>query len=344
MPCYPDCASRHHYTKLFILFALLAGLFEVCTVHAQSIDVLPSNTPPPGYGDWDELPRPRLTLIGFDSEASEAGFVPNPDHGYGVKQVLEKVYVESDPLVRSVYEAIILQASTPIAGKGRNDLSNIYQARAFEALMTYILEKNGYSASNIFLSGFPGQAADHTHQAALNRLAELKGVDEAEIETRLRTLAEELRCVVCQNESLAESRASLAVDLRSEMRAMMRSGMSDEAVVDSLVDRYGDFILYRPPLKPATWLLWAGPLLILLVAGGVAVTAVRRRAGRSPEADVSAEDLAQAATLLREARTRPEDGRGTARLWGEERAERRDVCLQNAEHGEEGSRREDARG
>jgi len=82
------------------------------------------------------------------------------------------------------------------------------------------------------------------------------------LERRLQTLSAELRCLVCQNESLAGSRAELAVDLRNQIRERMRQGQSDEEIVDYLVSRYGDFVLYRPPLKLTTLLLWLGPLLL----------------------------------------------------------------------------------
>ena len=89
--------------------------------------------------------------------------------------------------------------------------------------------------------------------------------DEA-TEKRLVTISSELRCLVCQNESLAGSNAELANDLRREIRTMIRAGKSDAEITDFMVSRYGDFVLYRPPLKGSTLLLWFGPLLLLLVA------------------------------------------------------------------------------
>ena len=87
--------------------------------------------------------------------------------------------------------------------------------------------------------------------------------EEPVLEARLLKLSEELRCLVCQNESLASSRAELADDLRREVRDLLREGKSDQAVKDFLVERYGDFVLYRPELKPLTWLLWFGPFVLL---------------------------------------------------------------------------------
>ncbi|WP_439687459.1 Cytochrome c-type biogenesis protein [Cupriavidus oxalaticus] len=98
---------------------------------------------------------------------------------------------------------------------------------------------------------------------------------EAELNARVHALSNELRCLVCQNQTLADSNADLAVDLRRQIREQLRGGASDQAVKDYLVQRYGDFVLYRPPLRPVTWLLWFGPLLLV---AGVAWAIVRTRA------------------------------------------------------------------
>jgi cytochrome c-type biogenesis protein CcmH len=117
------------------------------------------------------------------------------------------------------------------------------------------------------------------------------------IEQRLNKIAEELRCLVCQNESLAGSRSDLANDLRREIRTLIRQGKSDQEVRDFLVARYGDFVLYRPPVKPTTWLLWAGPF-VLLIGGIVAlVLFVRRRQPEAP-APLSPEEQRKAQSLL----------------------------------------------
>lgn len=86
------------------------------------------------------------------------------------------------------------------------------------------------------------------------------------VEARLVVIAEELRCLVCQNESLASSHAELAEDLRREVRKLIQQGMTDTQIKTYLVDRYGDFVLYRPPVKPLTWPLWFGPFVLLLLA------------------------------------------------------------------------------
>lgn len=94
---------------------------------------------------------------------------------------------------------------------------------------------------------------------------------------RFHDLVVELRCVMCQNQSLADSNAQIAVDLRREVLTLMREGRDDQAIRDYLVDRYGEFVLYRPRVSPTTWLLWFGPLLFVLV-GGVVIWRLLRRA------------------------------------------------------------------
>lgn len=101
--------------------------------------------------------------------------------------------------------------------------------------------------------------------------------DDPELQARYRAIINETRCLVCQNQTIADSNAGLAVDLRREIRAMLESGASDREIVDFLVGRYGDFVLYRPPLKRTTWLLWASPVVFLLIGLAVlGVTLVRR--------------------------------------------------------------------
>ena len=119
--------------------------------------------------------------------------------------------------------------------------------------------------------------------------------DEA-VEQRLVVIAEELRCLVCQNESLAASRADLAEDLRREIRSLIRAGKTDAQILDYLVSRYGDFVRYRPPLKPSTWLLWLGPFVLLAVALAGLLRHVRQR--RPLEVPLSDAERAQAVALL----------------------------------------------
>ncbi|MCK6386665.1 MAG: cytochrome c-type biogenesis protein CcmH [Zoogloea sp.] len=118
------------------------------------------------------------------------------------------------------------------------------------------------------------------------------------VEARLVVISEELRCLVCQNESLAASRAELAEDLRREVRKLIRDGKSDPEIRDYLVARYGDFVLYRPPVKPTTWLLWFGPFVLLVGALVGLIAYLRRRsAGLAPGA-LTAADKAAAEALL----------------------------------------------
>jgi cytochrome c-type biogenesis protein CcmH len=126
----------------------------------------------------------------------------------------------------------------------------------------------------------------------------LPNADDPAIEARLIELAEDLRCLVCQNESLAGSRAELAKDLRREIREQMKAGMDDREVVAYLTERYGDFVLYRPPFKPVTWLLWLGPVLFLGFGGGAWYMTLRRR-GDVQAAPVG-EKMRAAAQLLEE--------------------------------------------
>ena len=101
-------------------------------------------------------------------------------------------------------------------------------------------------------------------------------------ETRFRALAAELRCVMCQNQSLADSDAPIAHDLRRQVLDLMREGKSDAQIKEYLVVRYSEFVLYAPPVKPATWALWFGPLLLLALGGVVVAVIVRRKARALP--------------------------------------------------------------
>jgi cytochrome c-type biogenesis protein CcmH len=116
--------------------------------------------------------------------------------------------------------------------------------------------------------------------------------DRAE-EQRFQHLARQLRCLVCQNESLADSSADLAKDLRQEVFEQMRQGKSDEEIKLYLTARYSDFVLYNPPLRSGTVLLWFGPLLVLLIGAAVVITIVRRRGSATrtiPPAATSEDD------------------------------------------------------
>jgi cytochrome c-type biogenesis protein CcmH len=103
-------------------------------------------------------------------------------------------------------------------------------------------------------------------------------------EARYQRLISQLRCLVCQNQTIAESNAPLAQDLRNQVQALMRQGKSDAEILQYLTERYGDFVLYRPPLKRSTWLLWGGPFLLLALALLIAALVLRRRRQAPPPA------------------------------------------------------------
>jgi cytochrome c-type biogenesis protein CcmH len=117
-----------------------------------------------------------------------------------------------------------------------------------------------------------------------------------DVEHRAAALERELRCLVCQNQTLAESNAPLAMDLRNQIREQLAAGKSDREVVDYLVARYGDFVRYRPPLKASTALLWAGPFLFLI--GGFYFLARLLRRRRVPPPELTSAERARAAKLL----------------------------------------------
>ena len=115
------------------------------------------------------------------------------------------------------------------------------------------------------------------------------------LEKRVMALAEELRCLVCQNQTIADSNAELAIDLRNQVREKLAQGLSDKDVIDYMVQRYGDFVLYRPPVKSTTWLLWFGPFLLLI--GGIVFLGLKLSRSRQPEA-LPESEMQRAAELL----------------------------------------------
>jgi cytochrome c-type biogenesis protein CcmH len=122
--------------------------------------------------------------------------------------------------------------------------------------------------------------------------------DDPVTEQRLISISEEMRCLVCQNESLAGSRSDLANDLRREIRTLIKEGKSDDQIRNFMVERYGDFVLYRPPVKPITWLLWIGPFVILIIGIAVLLGYLRRRNAAPPSKTLSAEDNQKMDALL----------------------------------------------
>jgi cytochrome c-type biogenesis protein CcmH len=127
-------------------------------------------------------------------------------------------------------------------------------------------------------------------------------------EQRYRALIEQLRCLVCQNESLEASNAELAGDLRKEIYEMMAKGQSDQKVIDFLIARYGDFVLYNPPLKPSTYFLWFGPFALFILAGFALYRSIHRRS-LSVETQLTEEEQARVNQVLGKFPTSREQGR-----------------------------------
>ena len=130
---------------------------------------------------------------------------------------------------------------------------------------------------------------------AFGQAAEVAHPD-ARVEERLRVLAEELRCLVCQNQTIADSTAPLALDLRNQIRQQVAAGRTDDQIRDYMVQRYGDFVLYKPPLKATTVLLWIGPFLLLAAGVAVFVRVTRRAPAAQPAAHGA--DEARIAAML----------------------------------------------
>lgn len=117
------------------------------------------------------------------------------------------------------------------------------------------------------------------------------------LEARVQKIAEVLRCLVCQNQNLADSHADLAADLKNQVREMLKRGQSEKEVIDFMVQRYGDFVLYKPPVKSTTWLLWGGPFVLFVGGLGILFVKLNRRR-QDAGAPLSAAERAQAERLL----------------------------------------------
>jgi cytochrome c-type biogenesis protein CcmH len=153
-----------------------------------------------------------------------------------------------------------------------------------------LFHRAAHGAATVFLAttllvGAPLLALSPPASAQASDPSPLRFRDDAE-EARFRALVSQLRCVMCQNQSLADSNAQIAHDLRREVLDLMREGRDDDAIKRFLVARYGEFVLYRPRVESKTWLLWFGPALLLLAGGVVVARIVRHHAGDgSVEAD-----------------------------------------------------------
>jgi cytochrome c-type biogenesis protein CcmH len=137
-------------------------------------------------------------------------------------------------------------------------------------------------------------------QAPMGSTAPPLAADPA-LEARVLVIAEELRCLVCQNETIAASQADLAKDLRQQIREQLTQGRTQAEILDFMAQRYGDFVLYRPPLKFSTVLLWVGPFVLLLVAAGVLLMNIRRRDPLTENAPLTPAELQRAQRLLDDA-------------------------------------------
>jgi len=131
--------------------------------------------------------------------------------------------------------------------------------------------------------------------------------DDPVLEKRLNNLSKELRCLVCQNETLADSQADLAEDLRREIREQMRAGKSDQEIINFLTQRYGQFILYRPRVTPTTYLLWFGPFVLLLAGLALLFNYIRKRRDQIEEHPLTVVQRKMAEELLR-----PDSGKDSA--------------------------------
>jgi len=130
---------------------------------------------------------------------------------------------------------------------------------------------------------------------------EAKPAEDPQIEQRMRALTEQLRCLVCQNETLADSRADLAEDLRKEIREQMKAGKSDQEIIAFLTQRYGDFVLYKPPVKATTYLLWFGPFVLLFAGTGILYRYLKKRRELIDDQPLTADERKRAEEILRQA-------------------------------------------
>jgi len=123
--------------------------------------------------------------------------------------------------------------------------------------------------------------------------------EDPKIEARMKALTEQLRCLVCQNETLADSRADLAEDLRQQIREQMRAGKTDQEILAFLTQRYGDFVLYNPPIKSTTYLLWFGPFILLITGAGVLFRYLKHRRELIKDQPLTMDERQRAEDILR---------------------------------------------
>jgi cytochrome c-type biogenesis protein CcmH len=134
-------------------------------------------------------------------------------------------------------------------------------------------------------------------QAAIAMPVDTFKFDSEQQETIFHRLSNELRCLVCQNQAIADSNADLAKDLRNEIYKMLQQGKTEDQIIDFMVQRYGDFVLYNPPMKPLTWLLWFGPVIALLAGFFVVVRYIRNQRSLAAAVELSSDEQQRLAAL-----------------------------------------------
>jgi len=205
---------------------------------------------------------------------------------YGVYGVPETYVIDKAGIIRYKHGDHPLQADRP-AARGHLAREDFASGQGVTEPMSWLL---------VIILLIPSLAAAEEARPL---------ADNPQVEARLKTLAVELRCLVCQNQTLADSHAPLAEDLRREVREMIAKDMSDKEIIDFLVQRYGDFVLYRPPWKASTTLLWLGPFLLLIAGATGLVFALRRRQKKLVDVTLSEEEHNRVAQLLSEGANRP---------------------------------------
>ncbi|MDH5766519.1 MAG: cytochrome c-type biogenesis protein CcmH [Gammaproteobacteria bacterium] len=141
--------------------------------------------------------------------------------------------------------------------------------------------------------------------------------DNKEQEKIFKKLSDELRCLVCQNQSIADSNADLAKDLRTEIHTMLQAGKTEEQIKEFMVDRYGDYVLYEPPFEPMTWLLWFGPLVIFIIGLFYAREFVKRQNSSAQSGELSAEEAERLRNLQMELKQKNANDKGTKKEDGQ---------------------------
>jgi cytochrome c-type biogenesis protein CcmH len=166
--------------------------------------------------------------------------------------------------------------------------------------MRSTIHENTQPARTLFRVGWWIVVAFVLSAGAITRAEVARPVaDDPVLEQRVMNLSRELRCLVCQNETLADSRADLADDLRNQIREQMKAGKSDQEIIAYLTARYGDFVLYRPRVRPITYLLWFGPFVFLIGGLIILFKYVKSRREEIIEQPLSADERRRAETLLK---------------------------------------------